>query len=76
MAWDPESAPAYAFQQVQHRPPRWPDPAYPQQVHIDYDFKDESVRDRVVQLGGVRLQYMGGGLVYADPAGHPFCLGE
>jgi hypothetical protein len=77
IASDEVSAPAFAFHHGQHRPPRWPDPAYPQQVHIDYDFDEESIRDEVTRLGAIRLPEMGGGgFVYADPAGHPFCLGE
>lgn len=76
IAWEDSDGPAFAFQHLQHLPPRWPDPAYPQQVHIDYDFEDPDLGDLVLQLGGIRLPHMGGGFVYADPAGHPFCLGE
>jgi catechol 2,3-dioxygenase-like lactoylglutathione lyase family enzyme len=55
-----------------HRPPTWPDPAIPQQVHLDVmveDVADAGVR--VLALGAKRLD---GANVYADPAGHPFCL--
>jgi hypothetical protein len=76
IAWEAENAPAYGFHHVLHRPPRWPDPAHPQQVHVDYEFTDASLPDRIVELGAIRLPYMGGGFVYADPAGHPFCMGE
>jgi catechol 2,3-dioxygenase-like lactoylglutathione lyase family enzyme len=55
-----------------HRPPRWPDPHHPQQMHLDVMVDDLSSADAaVVALGAVRL---GGDHVYADPAGHPFCL--
>lgn len=56
-----------------HQPPRWPDPAYPQQVHLDVMVDDVGAADRQVRrLGATRLP--GDGHVYADPAGHPFCL--
>jgi hypothetical protein len=68
------------FQQVEdYRPPRWPDPAYPQQFHLDLKVADEAAADEaepaVLALGATRLP--GGGKtfrVYADPAGKPFCL--
>ena len=69
--------PALAFQRVRdHRPPRWPDPAYPQQIHLDIDVDDgDAACDLAEHLGATRLQEMGGSCpVYADPAGHPFCL--
>jgi catechol 2,3-dioxygenase-like lactoylglutathione lyase family enzyme len=57
-------------------PPRWPDPQYPQQVHLDVDVDDIDVaQEQVLALGARPLP--GGGdkfRVYADPAGHPFCL--
>lgn len=55
-----------------HRPPTWPDPAVPQQVHLDIMVEDVAVVEpRVLALGARKL---GGENVYADPAGHPFCL--
>ncbi|MEU7783750.1 MULTISPECIES: VOC family protein [unclassified Amycolatopsis] len=61
-----------------YRPPRWPDPGFPQQFHLDFEVDDfrESHR-RVLQHGGRLLDPDLGGRgwrVYADPAGHPFCL--
>jgi catechol 2,3-dioxygenase-like lactoylglutathione lyase family enzyme len=54
-----------------HRPPTWPDPAVPQQVHLDIMVDDvAAAAPRVLALGATRLD----GDVYADPAGHPFCL--
>jgi catechol 2,3-dioxygenase-like lactoylglutathione lyase family enzyme len=54
-----------------HRPPTWPDPALPQQVHFDIMVEDpEAAGPLVLALGATRLA----GDVYADPAGHPFCL--
>jgi hypothetical protein len=56
--------------------PQWPDPAHPQQGHIDVDVADlASAEQEVLALGATRLP--GGGdtyRVYADPSGHPFCL--
>ena len=65
------------FQQVgDYTPPRWPDPAYPQQAHLDLLVRDlDAGEARVLELGASRLE--GGGerfRVFADPAGHPFCL--
>ena len=65
------------FQQVSgYNPPSWPDPAAPQQAHLDIDVDDlDAGEARALQLGASRLE--GGGeqfRVFADPAGHPFCL--
>jgi catechol 2,3-dioxygenase-like lactoylglutathione lyase family enzyme len=55
-----------------HQPPRWPDPAYPQQFHLDVMVDDvEAAAPEVLALGA---RPMPGGSVFADPAGHPFCL--
>ncbi|MFB7293108.1 VOC family protein [Actinacidiphila glaucinigra] len=72
-----------AFQEVPfHRPPRWPDPEHPQQFHLDFDVPTradvERAHEEVVALGAVFLHDSGGERsgfrVFADPAGHPFCL--
>jgi catechol 2,3-dioxygenase-like lactoylglutathione lyase family enzyme len=56
-----------------HKAPRWPDPDWPQQMHFDIMVDDvEAAGPRVLALGARRLA--GGEAVYADPAGHPFCL--
>ncbi|MFD0272297.1 VOC family protein [Kitasatospora sp. NPDC127111] len=64
------------FQRVEdHRPPRWPDAAHPQQLHLDVDVADLDAAEReVLALGATRLSDAGGWRIYADPAGHPFCL--
>ena len=55
-----------------HRPPTWPDPAVPQQVHLDVMVEDVAAAGpRALALGAHKLD---GENVYADPAGHPFCL--
>ena len=72
--------PALAFQRTDGVAPAWPDPRRPQQVHLDLDLDDDEdpavVHERALALGAVRLPYLGGGHVFADPFGHPFCLGE
>ncbi len=35
-----DTTPALAFQHSDAEPPRWPDPAYPAQVHVDLMFDD------------------------------------
>ena len=68
---------ALAFQHSDSEPPRWPDPAHPAQMHLDIAFPDDSGRDLAERLGATRLPTPDRPehLVYADPAGHPFCLG-
>lgn len=64
----------FAFQlAVDLQPPDWPDPQRPQQLHLDVMVDDLAVADRAVRkLGARRLS--DSQHVYADPAGHPFCL--
>ncbi|HZN77607.1 MAG TPA: VOC family protein [Micromonosporaceae bacterium] len=65
------------FQQVEsYTPPRWPDPAYPQQYHLDVLVDDVEVAEPpTLALGATRLPGEGDNWrVYADPAGKPFCL--
>ncbi|HEY8452067.1 MAG: VOC family protein [Micromonosporaceae bacterium] len=72
-----EGAQPLMFQQVaDYVPPRWPDPAYPQQVHLDVEVDDLATAETaVLALGATRLPGGGDGFrVYADPAGKPFCL--
>ena len=44
------------FQQAKdYRPPRWPDPAHPQQFHLDLSVSDlDEAERRVVGLGATR----------------------
>lgn len=65
------------FQQVSdYTPPRWPDPAYPQQAHLDIIVEDiDAAEARALELGATSFNTGGKSFrVYADPAGHPFCL--
>lgn len=61
-----------AFQLARdHRPPKWPDPGFPQQIHFDVMVDDlQSARRAVEQLGAIHVRDD----VFEDPAGHPFCL--
>jgi hypothetical protein len=64
----------------QHTPPDWPDGA-PQQVHVDFHVEDPVGAHKQVMSLGARLlrpddlNSEEGHQVYADPAGHPFCIG-
>jgi catechol 2,3-dioxygenase-like lactoylglutathione lyase family enzyme len=62
-----------AFQRAaDHRPPTWPSPAVPQQMHLDVMVDDiAAATPYVLSLGATQLSGDG---VFADPAGHPFCL--
>jgi catechol 2,3-dioxygenase-like lactoylglutathione lyase family enzyme len=64
----------FAFQLApDHQPPAWPDPARPQQFHIDVMVEDpDAAAPQVIAIGAVRISH--GDHVYMDPAGHPFCL--
>jgi catechol 2,3-dioxygenase-like lactoylglutathione lyase family enzyme len=63
-----------------HVPPEWPD-GTPQQVHLDLWVDDFPAAHREVMALGARILREARGntsgddfQVYADPAGHPFCL--
>jgi predicted enzyme related to lactoylglutathione lyase len=70
------------FQKVaDYRPPRWPDPERPQQLHLDFDVSDLEADEKLaLSLGATVLERTdlinpeARWRVYADPAGHPFCL--
>lgn len=71
-----------AFQRCEgHRPPDWPSTEVPQQLHLDLNVAPEEMDEaerQVLGLGARLLEGDDGGKrdfrVYADPAGHPFCL--
>jgi catechol 2,3-dioxygenase-like lactoylglutathione lyase family enzyme len=73
-----------SFQRVDdHQPPTWPARTRPQQAHIDVLVDDlETAGRRVTALGARRLSESAvvheqeSFVVYADPAGHPFCCIE
>lgn len=65
------------FQQItEYQAPRWPDPAYPQQFHLDVTVEDvDAAEAAVLKIGATSLSFSGENWrVYADPAGKPFCL--
>jgi catechol-2,3-dioxygenase len=65
------------FQQVDdYNAPQWPDPERPQQAHLDLFVDDLDASEvHALELGATRLERGGERFrVYADPAGHPFCL--
>jgi hypothetical protein len=68
---DFQTAPAYT-------PPKWPDPASSMQMHLDFYVGDlDAAEARVLAAGATRYDHQPNAdhcRVYADPAGHPFCL--
>ncbi len=57
-------------------PPTWPDPAVPQQSHLDVYVEDlDEAQSRVLAIGA-RPTGIGTDTfrAYLDPTGHPFCL--
>ena len=74
----------FAFQQVTEQvQSTWPDKSVPQQLHLDTTVGSveelDAQHERVLALGG-RLRFDRSDdpeeplRVYADPAGHPFCI--
>ncbi|MCX4676785.1 VOC family protein [Streptomyces sp. NBC_01433] len=66
-----QAAPGYV-------PPRWPSPEGSQQFHLDLTVTDLDAAEREVLALGARVldaaDRKRSFRVYADPAGHPFCL--
>ena len=81
---DADGVPRIAVQRVAELPPStWPDPTVPQQIHLDLTVGDvgELARqhDRACSLGARVLEDRSTDqaeplYVFADPAGHPFCI--
>ena len=68
-----------AFQQVDDfRAPVWPGADVPMQMHLDFFVDDlQATGARAVEAGARLLAHQPNAdhcFVYADPAGHPFCL--
>ena len=58
-------------------PPRWPDPAHPQQMHLDIRVSDaDQAEEELLGLGATRVpgEREMGFRVFADPVRHPFCI--
>ncbi|MFJ7022883.1 VOC family protein [Streptomyces sp. NPDC101117] len=71
--------PTLAFQAAPgYVPPRWPSPGQSQQFHLDLTVPDlDTAEKAVLELGATPLETDDRERtfrVYADPAGHPFCL--
>jgi hypothetical protein len=68
--------PNFLFQHAVFVAPRWPDPAYPAQMHVDLRFEEgaQAAAARAEELGAIRLPKLADTEILADPAGHPFCL--
>lgn len=72
-----DTASGVAFQLAsQHQAPNWPDPRHPQQIHLDVMVDDlQHAAKAVTAIGATALRTEADGQhVFADPAGHPFCL--
>jgi predicted enzyme related to lactoylglutathione lyase len=68
-----------SFQRVDdYRAPEWPGGAQAQQAHLDIEVADlDAAQAAVLALGATLLEDWAGSKswrVFADPAGHPFCL--
>ncbi len=68
-----------AFQQVDDfRAPGWPEGSAPMHLHLDFLVDDlGATGSRALAAGATRLDHQPNSdhcVVYADPAGHPFCL--
>ena len=74
----PDQGSRLAFQRAPgHAAPAWPDPASPMQFHLDFMVDDPVAAEEVaLNLGATKFAHQPGQnfTVYADPAGHPFCL--
>ena len=61
-----------------YRPPRWPDPDAPQQMHLDLAVDDlDAGEATAIALGATKAAAQPAPdrwRVMLDPAGHPFCL--
>ncbi len=68
---DFQTVPGYA-------PPVWPDPSSSIQMHLDFYVEDlVATEARVLAAGASKFEFQPNAdhcLVFADPAGHPFCL--
>jgi hypothetical protein len=74
---DDPTRPDFAFEPVTeaYEPPRWPDPARPQHLHLDVGVADLASAEALVRTHGATLLVDAGDhRTYADAVGHPFCL--
>ncbi|EHR59252.1 VOC family protein [Saccharomonospora cyanea] len=74
---NPDGGVHLAFQRdPDFKAPTWPSSERPQMLHLDLHVADyETHHRRALELGATVLQDQAATFtVYADPAGHPFCL--
>ncbi|MGC4846537.1 VOC family protein [Micromonospora sp. DT15] len=61
-----------------YTPPTWPDPTSSIMMHLDFMVVDRDAAEaRVLAAGATKYEFQPNSeqcYVYADPAGHPFCL--
>jgi catechol 2,3-dioxygenase-like lactoylglutathione lyase family enzyme len=58
-----------------YQPPTWPDEASSMQFHLHFRVDNPDLAEQMVlAMGAKKLHEQPGSRVYADPAGHPFCL--
>lgn len=61
-----------------YTPPTWPEPISPIQMHLDFYVDDLTATEaRVLAAGATKYDVQPNPdhcIVFADPAGHPFCL--
>ena len=76
LALEDDRFPNFLFQYAVFVAARWPDPAYPAQFHVDYRFTGgaQAASERAERFGAMRLPKLADTEIFADPAGHPFCL--
>ncbi|MDX8034071.1 VOC family protein [Lentzea sp. BCCO 10_0856] len=71
---DAPDRPGVAFARVESwQPPRWPR----ESAHMHFDVRVDDLTaagEKVLELGARKLDDSDKFHVYADPAGHPFCL--
>ena len=73
---DSPERPGLAFARIPaYLPPTWPDGERPQYRHFDVRVADlEAATEQAIELGATLLREGETSRVFADPAGHPFCL--
>jgi hypothetical protein len=69
----------FYFQRAEgHRRSTWPDPAIPQQSHLDFYVDDlDKAEALLLESGATKPEFQPNAerwRVLADPAGHPFCI--
>jgi len=73
----PDGSAIYFQVSPAYSPPTWPDAVSSAQMHLDFDVDDlDATEARALAAGATKYDFQPNGhcRVYADPAGHPFCL--